>query len=63
MTKRFMPSTYKKDLVLQLERLRQGSKSVEEFYKEIEMLLIKSELEECAKARMARFLNGLNQDI
>ena len=58
-----MPSTYKKDLVLQLERLRQGSKSVEEFYKEIEMLLIKSELEECAKARMARFLNGLNQDI
>jgi len=58
-----MPSTYKKYLILQPQRLRQGSKSVEEFRKEKEMLIIESELEESAKARMVRLLNDLNQDI
>jgi len=53
----------KKDLVLQLQRVRQGSKSVEEFYSEMEMLLIKSDLEESVEATMIGFLNGLNQDI
>jgi len=44
MRKRYMPSTYKKDLILQLQRLRKHSTSVEEMYKEMEMFSIKSDL-------------------
>jgi len=49
-----------------LERFKkcfEKKESVKEFYKEKEMLTIKSELEESVESRMARFLNGLNHDI
>jgi len=41
-----VPTTYKKDSILQFQRLRQGSKEVEEFYREMEILSIKSGFEE-----------------
>jgi len=49
-----IPTHYKKDLILQLQRLRQRSKSVEEYYKEIEILLIKCDLGEGLEEKMAR---------
>jgi len=54
-----MPFTYIKDLILQLQKLRQGSRSVEEMYKEMKMLSIKSDLKESEEAKHIFF----NQDI
>ena len=46
-----------------LQRLYQGSKSVDDYYKEMEISLIRANIEETNKAIMARFFNGLNRDI
>jgi hypothetical protein len=43
--------------------LKQGSKSVDEYFKETELLLIWSDIREDEESRMARFLHGLNDDI
>ena len=37
--------------------------SVEDYHKEMEMLLIRANIEEDREATMARFLGGLNKEI
>ena len=61
--KRFIPNHYYHDLHNILEGLIQGSKSVNEYYKEMEIAMIRVNVEEDCEATMARFLNGLNHDI
>lgn len=63
MRKRFVPSHYYRDLYQKLQSLSQGSKSVEDYHKEMEVALIRANVEEDREATMARFLNGLNRDI
>src|SRR3954471_13138901 len=63
MRRRFVPFYYHKDLHNKLQRLTQGSKSVDEYYKEMEVAKIRANAEEDNKATMARFLHGLNRDI
>ena len=60
---RFIPSHYYRDLFQKLQSLTQGSKSVEDYHKEIEVAMIRANVEEDREAIMARFLNGLNRDI
>jgi len=36
---------------------------VDEYYKEMEISLIRAQIEESQEATMARFLHGLNRDI
>ncbi|KAL4377665.1 hypothetical protein GQ457_02G026180 [Hibiscus cannabinus] len=43
--------------------LRQGSRSVEDYFKEMEMSMMRANIVEDREATMARFLNGLNTDI
>ena len=61
--KRFVPSHYYKGLYQKLQRLIQGSKSVNEYYKEMEVAMIRANVEEDREATMARFLHGLNREI
>ncbi|XP_058784476.1 uncharacterized protein LOC131659281 [Vicia villosa] len=63
MRRRFVPSYYHRDLNNKLQRLTQGSKSVGEYYTEMEVAKIKANVEEDNEATMARFLHGLNRDI
>ncbi|XP_016172965.1 uncharacterized protein LOC107615417 [Arachis ipaensis] len=63
MRQRFVPSYYYRELHQRLQRLYQGSKSVDEYHKEMEMLLIQANIEEESEATMAHFLSGLNRDI
>ena len=56
-----MPTSYPRDLKFKLPKLSQGSKGVEEYYKEMEVLMI--QIEEDEEVTMTRFLNGLNNDI
>ena len=50
------------ELYQQSQSLTQGSKSVEDYHKEREIVMIKANVED-REATMARFLNGLNKDI
>ncbi|KAL4379037.1 hypothetical protein GQ457_02G026240 [Hibiscus cannabinus] len=43
--------------------LKQGSRSVEDYFKEMEMAMMRANIEEDREATMARFLNGLNIEI
>ncbi|PKI40470.1 hypothetical protein CRG98_039106 [Punica granatum] len=61
MRKRFVPSYYYRDLHLKLQSLRQGTRSAEDYHKEMEIILIQANIEEDEEATMARFLCGLNR--
>ncbi|XP_073137355.1 uncharacterized protein [Henckelia pumila] len=43
--------------------LKQGSRSVEDYFKELEVTMIRANIEEDREANMSRFLCGLNRDI
>ncbi|PKI67152.1 hypothetical protein CRG98_012480, partial [Punica granatum] len=63
MRKRFVPSYYYRELYNKLQSLRQDNRSVEEYSKEMEVALIRANVEENREATMARFLAGLNREI
>ncbi|XP_057811708.1 LOW QUALITY PROTEIN: uncharacterized protein LOC131025929 [Salvia miltiorrhiza] len=63
MWKRFVPTHYYRELFNKLQTLRQGSRSVDEYYKEMEVAMIRANVEEEREATMARFLAGLHWDI
>ena len=46
-----------------LQRLSQGSLTMEEYYKEIEMSLVRANIEEEIEDTMTHFLSGLNPNI
>ena len=60
MRKRFVPSHYYRELYQKLQSLRQGNRSVEDYYKEMEIAMIMANIEEDREATMARFLVGLH---
>ncbi|XP_038973002.1 uncharacterized protein LOC120105029 [Phoenix dactylifera] len=63
MRKRFVPSHYYRDLHRKLQSLTQGSMSVEDYYKEMEIAMIRANVEEDREATMARFIGGLKKEI
>src|SRR2546421_1157793 len=63
MRSRFVPSSYTRDLYNRLARLVQGGRSVEEYHKEMEMIMARANIEEDDDRKMARFLGGLNLSI
>lgn len=63
MRKRFVPSHYHRELHQKLRRLTQGNQSVEDYYQEMEVLLIRVDISEEREATMARFLSGLNSEF
>jgi len=63
MRARFVPSYYACDLLHKLQQLRQGTKSVEEYYQELQMGMLRCNLVEDEEHAMARFLGGLNREI
>jgi len=63
MRKRYVPSYYHRELLSKLHSLTQGSKSVEEYHRDMEMTLIRASLHEDEDTLIVRFLNGLNHNI
>jgi hypothetical protein len=63
MRRRFVPSSYQRDVRNRLQVLKQGKRSFDEYYKEMELLLVHAKIREDPKSKMARFLGGLNEDI
>jgi alanine racemase len=63
MRHRFVPSYYARDLLNKLQRLKQGTHTVEEYYQELQTGMLRCGLVENNDAAMARFLGGLNREI
>ncbi|KAL4302965.1 hypothetical protein GQ457_10G011810 [Hibiscus cannabinus] len=63
MRKRFVRTHYHRDLFQRLQSLTKGNRSVEDYYKDLEIAMIRANVEEDREATMARFLAGLNRDI
>jgi hypothetical protein len=51
---RFVPSYYARDLINKLQHLKQGARSVEEYYQELQIGMLHCNLEEREDAAMAR---------
>jgi hypothetical protein len=63
MRARFVPSYYAPDLINKLQQLKQGAKSVEDYYQELQIGMLRCNLVEREDAAMARFVAGLNREI
>ena len=63
MRRRFVPAHYSRELHLRLKRLVQGHRSVDEYFQEMEMCLLRTGITEDEESTMARFLVGLNKPI
>jgi len=58
-----VPNHYYRDLYLKLQGLNRVSRSVDEYFKDMEIVMIRVNVIEDKEATMARFLNGLNMDF
>jgi hypothetical protein len=56
MRARFVPSYYARDLLHKLQQLRQGTKSVEEYFQELQMGMLLCNTEESEESAIARFV-------
>jgi len=63
MRKRYIPVSYNRNLQLKLQRMTKGNRSVEEYFKEMKVTMIRAGMNEENEATMVRFLNGLNHNI
>jgi hypothetical protein len=63
MKRRFVPQSYERDLNNCLLTLKQGKRTIDEYFKEMELLLVRTGTRESMESKMARFLGGLNEEI
>ncbi|KAK1663821.1 hypothetical protein QYE76_051980 [Lolium multiflorum] len=63
MTSRFVPTNYMRNIFDKLTLLRQGVKTIDEYYMEMEMLMQRGRVRESLEMTMQRFLNGLKYDV
>ncbi|KAL4303483.1 hypothetical protein GQ457_10G011030 [Hibiscus cannabinus] len=63
MRRRFILTHYHRELFNKLQNLTQGNRSVEDYYKEMEVAMIRANIDEDREATMARFLAGLDPNI
>ncbi|VFQ90724.1 unnamed protein product [Cuscuta campestris] len=61
--KKFVPTEYSRDNFAKLQMLRQGTKSVEDYTREFEELLLRCDLQENEEQTFVRYLFGLNTQI
>ncbi|KAL4333440.1 hypothetical protein GQ457_07G006470 [Hibiscus cannabinus] len=63
MRRRFILNHYHRELFNRLQNLTQGNQSVEDYFKEMEVAMIRANIDEDREATMARFLACLNPNI
>ncbi|RDX73691.1 hypothetical protein CR513_46658, partial [Mucuna pruriens] len=63
MRRRFVPSHYHRDLHQKLQSLTQGSMSMEDYYKEMEITMTRANVKENREVTMNRFIGGLKKEI
>ena len=63
MRERFIPAYYTRQLHSRLWRLVQGTNSVDEYYKDMQVLMIRTTVRDSAEVTMVRFFEGLEEKI
>ena len=63
MRRRYVPISYSRIVLLKHHKLSQGNISVEAYCKEMEMALIRANIDEDNKAKNTHLLSGLNHGI
>jgi hypothetical protein len=63
MQARFVPTNYLRSVFDRLTQLKQGFFTVDAYYKEIELLMQRSRVQESSQMTMQRFLHGLRLPI
>jgi len=63
MRSRFVPSYYRKELLLKLQQLQQGPRSVDVYFKDLETTLTKIQMHESGESKIAKFVSGLRREI
>jgi len=58
---RFVPPRYRKGLLLKLQRLHQGSRTVDEYFKELETTFTKINMHKSEELKIVRFMSVLWQ--
>jgi len=53
----------RKELWLKLQRLHQGERSVDEYFKDLEVILTKINMHKNEDSEIARFMSGLRREI
>ncbi|XP_073120533.1 uncharacterized protein [Henckelia pumila] len=61
--KRFVPNHYYLEMFRRCQTLKQGSKSLEDYFKELETTMIRTNIEEDSEATMEHFMCDLNREI
>jgi len=59
----FVPSYHRRELLLKLQRLQQRHMCVNEYFTELESLMLRVGLEECNELKITRFISGVRRDI
>jgi len=60
---RFVSPHYRKELLLKLQRLHRGPRTVDEDFKELETTLTKINMHDSEESKIARFVSGLRREI
>jgi len=63
MRARFVPPLYRKELLLKLQRLHQGPRTVDEYFKDLETTLSKINMHDSEESKITRFVSGLRREI
>jgi len=63
MRARFVPSYYRRENLLKLQRLQQGSMCVNEYFKMMESMLLKVGLQFESEEKVVRFVSGLRREV
>jgi len=59
----FVPPHYRKELLLKFQQLQHGNKSVDEYFKDLEISLTKVNMHESDESKIARFVSELRREI
>ena len=60
---KYVPPHHKWKIFQKLQSLSHGSKPVDEYYRDIELAMMRANVDEDDEATMARFMGGLNKEI
>ena len=60
---RFLPTIFKRDLKKKLQRLNQGNNSVNDYYQELQITMLRCDVQEHDEDKMIRFHSGLRWEI
>jgi hypothetical protein len=63
MRDRFVPASYKRDLLKKLQPLQQGDMSIQEYYAELQKGMVRCGVVEDAEDKVCRFYGGLRREI